>query len=388
MDASANDAWKACRVLIVDDVEHNRAMLGMTLQRAGLKDVAYAVDGQDGLAMIRQFRPDVVLLDVQMPTMDGLEMCRRLRDDPATAELPVIFQTALSGDDERVACFDAGGTDMVSKPINRREVFARIRNHLEKRLLIRELDAYRRRVAQELAQARALQIGLSPSRREIDAIEARLGLSISAAFDPSSEVGGDLWTIFDLGERRLGLFVADLTGHGVGAAMHAFRLHTLAHGSDAALKDDPAAFLSHMNRQLCALLPRGQFATARYAVLDLDAWTLRFASAGVPGPFLGDASGAQQLDTRGKFLSVSPRSAYETQEVALPDQGHLFIYSDALSDAESPEGGRVGESGVDAWRADALAEPRSERLAHVMRAVEEGGLRIVDDLTAIWIDWS
>ncbi|MEM6492697.1 MAG: response regulator, partial [Pseudomonadota bacterium] len=185
-------------MLIVDDVEDNRALLGMALKRAGLADVKFAKDGEEGLAMTYQLRPDLVLLDVQMPTMDGLEMCRRLRADPATAGLPVIFQTALSSDDERVACFEAGGTDMVAKPINRREVVARIRNHLEKRILFRDLDAFRRRIAQELAQARSLQIGLTPSRRALDAVEKRLDVSIQATFEPSSEVGGDLWTLFDL----------------------------------------------------------------------------------------------------------------------------------------------------------------------------------------------
>ena len=268
--ATANPSWTDCRVLIVDDVDHNRAVLGMALKRAGLKDLVFAVDGQEGLAMVNQTRPDLVLLDVQMPTMDGLEMCRTLRADPATAALPVIFQTALSGDDERVACFDAGGTDMVSKPINRREVIARVRNHLERRLLIRDLDAFRRRLAQELSQARSLQVGLAPSRRALNAVEARIDASIQTVFTPSSEVGGDVWTLFDLGPRRIGLFVADLTGHGVGAAMNAFRVHTLVTGAPDAARNDPATLLADLNAQLCPLMPRGQFATAFYGVLDLD----------------------------------------------------------------------------------------------------------------------
>jgi len=254
---AAEQAWTDCRVLIVDDVEHNRAVLGMALKRAGLTDLVFAGDGEEALAMVRQARPDLVLLDVQMPTMDGLEMCRTLRADPATSELPVIFQTALSGDDERVACFDAGGSDMVSKPINRREVIARIRNHLERRILIRDLDAFRRRIAQELAQARTLQVGLAPSRRVLNALEERIDASIEAAFTPSSEVGGDVWTLFDLGDRRIGVFVADLTGHGVGAAMNAFRVHTLVTGAPEATRGDPAATLTDLNAQLCALLPRG-----------------------------------------------------------------------------------------------------------------------------------
>jgi len=124
--------------------------------------------------------------------------------------------------------------------------------------------------------------------------------------------------------------------------------------------------------------------------LDLDTRRLAFAAAGQPGPFLGDASGAvTPLDTRGKFLGVSPRSTYETRTVALPDAGFLFVYSDALSDAASPEGGLVSEAGVgrrcEAAAADAV---RGARLAALLAAVESDQLDIVDDLTAVWIDWS
>lgn len=381
------EAWKGCRILIVDDNEDNRAMLAMVLRRAGLTRLEHAADGAEGLEAVYRARPDLILLDVQMPNMDGLEMCRRLREDAVNANLPVIFQTALSGADERVACFDAGGTDMVAKPINRREVLGRVRNHLEKRLLIRDLSAYRKRVAQELAQARSMQAALAPKPKWLAGVESRLGLSIQSRFTPSSEVGGDLWTMFDLGDRAIGMFIADLTGHGVGAAMNAFRVHAMAIALDAAVKRDPGLFLTELNAALAGLLPLGQFATAFYGVLDFDARLLRYARAGAPGPFLGAADGASMLDTRGHFLAVSKKATFATEQCALPERGYLFLYSDALSEAPDAEGASLGEAGVGARCAAAFAGPPGERVNAVLAEFDSGERRTEDDLTAVWIEW-
>lgn len=383
------DGWKASRILVVDDHEDNRAMLGMVLRRAGLTDIVFAENGREGLARVYDSRPDLILLDVQMPVMDGFEMCRALREDAANANLPVIFQTALSAADERVACFDAGGNDMVAKPLNRKEVLSRVRNHLEKRLLIRDLSAFQKRVETELAQARAMQAALAPKAATLDALAGRVGVSIQARFEPSSEVGGDLWTLFDLGERRIGLLLADLTGHGVGAAMNAFRLHAMASSLEG--RDEPGAYLTALNGALSGLLPLGQFATAFYGVLDLDAGALRFAAAGAPGPFLGgSADGPVMLDTRGAFLGVSAKARYESRVASLPAAGWLFAYSDALSEAAPPEGGDpLGEDGVGARCADIAADaPKAERLARMLAEIDSGARTTDDDLTAIWVDWT
>lgn len=134
------------RVLIVDDNEFNRKSLAVVVRRAGITEIAFAADGLEGLAMVERFKPDLVLLDVAMPNLDGLEMCRRLRADPAHAELPILFQTALDRDEEQVRCFEAGGSDFISKPIKPGECMARVRHQLERRKLFAELSSFRARV--------------------------------------------------------------------------------------------------------------------------------------------------------------------------------------------------------------------------------------------------
>jgi CheY-like chemotaxis protein/DNA-binding CsgD family transcriptional regulator len=120
---------EAALVLIVDDAPENLAMLHEALDQAGYC-VLVATDGPTALARVARLRPDVVLLDAMMPGMDGFETCRRLKADPQSAHIPVVFMTGLTDADHIVEGFRAGGVDYVTKPIKTNEMLARIATHL------------------------------------------------------------------------------------------------------------------------------------------------------------------------------------------------------------------------------------------------------------------
>ena len=117
-------------VLIVDDVPDNLAVLHDALDESGYT-VLVATNGEQALARAAQARPDVVLLDAVMPGLDGFEVARRLKADPATAHIPIIFMTGLTDTEHLVAALDAGGVDYVTKPIKPKEVLARMNVHLQ-----------------------------------------------------------------------------------------------------------------------------------------------------------------------------------------------------------------------------------------------------------------
>ncbi len=131
-------------VLVIDDQQANVRILGAMLTRAGY-EVVPAFSGADGLQLARTNRPDVVLLDMKMPQMDGFEVLARLREDTETADIPVIFLTADNERDNLVRAFAAGAIDYVTKPFVTEELLARVRTHID---LKRSRDALRR-VAQE-----------------------------------------------------------------------------------------------------------------------------------------------------------------------------------------------------------------------------------------------
>src|SRR6185436_4031866 len=127
-------------ILIVDDTPANLGVLVETLGAAGYR-LMVAEDGEEALAQTAQTQPDLILLDVMMPGIDGLETCRRLRARKATAEVPILFMTALNETADKVKAFAAGGVDYITKPIEHDEALARVRTHLALRRLHRELAA-------------------------------------------------------------------------------------------------------------------------------------------------------------------------------------------------------------------------------------------------------
>lgn len=116
-------------VLIVDDTPDNLALLSDALDAAGYR-VLVALDGASALERARRSQPDVILLDAMMPGMDGFETCRRLKASGETADIPVLFMTALTESEHVVEGFAAGGIDYVTKPIKPDEVLARVAAHL------------------------------------------------------------------------------------------------------------------------------------------------------------------------------------------------------------------------------------------------------------------
>lgn len=373
------------RVLIVDDNEFNRKSLALLIRRAGITNVEFAADGRQGLEKVERFKPDLVLLDVDMPNMDGLEMCRTLRAQPRHAELPILFQTALDRDEEQVRCFDAGGSDFISKPIKAGECIARVRHQLERRKLFIDLAAFRERVEKELKHAQAMQLSLLPEGRRLGEVEARYGLSIASHFETSSELGGDLWTVTPIDDGRIGFLIVDFAGHGITAAINTFRLHTLIERYPAE-RHDPAAWLTHLNLDLKDVLAVGQFATAFFGVLDTRADTLTFAAAGAPHPVLGTPGSLRALDSAGLLLGASRKAVYRNTTVDWPPGGFLFLYSDALIESRTVHGAAIGMEAVPSLVQDAVAARPDGPLAHILdRFYADMPRPLRDDLTAVWI---
>src|SRR5947209_19403838 len=126
------------RVLVVDDIPSNIKLLEARLA-AEYFEVVSASNGQDALARIAEQEPDIVLLDVMMPGMDGFEVCRRIKNNPKTAHIPVVMVTALDQTSDRVAGLDAGADDFLTKPVDDAALFARVRSLVRLKIMTDEL---------------------------------------------------------------------------------------------------------------------------------------------------------------------------------------------------------------------------------------------------------
>ncbi|MFM8322621.1 MAG: response regulator [Chloroflexota bacterium] len=175
-------------ILIVDDTLPNLQLLSAMLRRQGY-GVREAADGIQALQAANQFSPELILLDIRMPGMDGYEVCRRLKSDPRLQPVPVIFVSALDDQMDKVQGFAAGGVDYITKPFQVKEVLARVETHLTLRLLQRQLSEQNDRLQQEVAERLHFETALQQAN---EALEQRVAERTAALLQANLELSGEL----------------------------------------------------------------------------------------------------------------------------------------------------------------------------------------------------
>lgn len=375
-----------CRILVVEDNAANRMVLEAFLNAAGFENLEFAEDGLIGLEKVGTFNPDLVILDIRMPNLDGYGFLERLRADDRYGDLPVLVQTAFTDPEQRNKAFLAGGTDLTTKPINAVEFISRVNIHLENRVMLRNLRDYRFRLENELNAAQKMQEALLPQPERLQDLKETLGLEIESYFEPSSELGGDFWDIQSIDENRIGIAMADFSGHGVNSALNTFRLHTLMDIAEIPA-GDPAKYLQTLNEKLIKLIPRGQFATMFYGIVDVKSNSLTYSAAASPSPIVGTSDGFELYETSGMPLGISTRACYENRVVDFPSGSFLFLYSDALTETVGIDTPMLDEDGLFELVNQALKGAMEKHpFGHIL---DEFGDRVArplpDDLTAVWL---
>ncbi|KZB69791.1 SpoIIE family protein phosphatase [Thalassospira sp. MCCC 1A02491] len=348
-------------ILIADDTMLSREIIASYLRSDGFTNLVFAKDGEDALDQVKIHNPDLIILDIIMPKLDGYGVCKAIRANPDYAETPIIAQTALEENEGRTRIFDDGATDLILKPLNKAELIARTRIHLENRLLVKQLQAYQERTRSELTMARDMQENLNPTPENYRGTGIDYGLRISATFQMSSELGGDMWGLMPIDEHRLGVYIVDFAGHGLGAALNTFRLHSLI-WSDQLHDREPGEYLENLNRHLKGLLPIGQYATMLYGIIDRVESKFTYASAACTSPVLGNSltGQARYLDGSGVPLGVVRNARYETREVPFTGANFLLLYSDALIETTLDDGQFLSEEKLLSMLRETIIESKSE----------------------------
>lgn len=377
----------SCRVLVIDDSPQVRHLVGSYLERAGIRNVFCAASGIEGLEMADRHQPDLVILDVMMDGaggVDGFELCRRLRLSERHRHLAILVQTASETAEDRIAVFRSGATDLLIKPILGAELVARVRAHLENRLLIQELEDFRTSMTADLDLARGMQAALMPKADVAGRLAAAAGFRAETHFQPSAILGGDLWTLQALDETRIGVGMVDFSGHGVAAALNVFRLHSLATRIPLSHRLHPSVYLGELNRYLTPQLPRHQFATMVYAVIDSRSETMTYAGAGAPGPLLAAGDAVHELDTAGLPLGIRADAIYQDHRIAFPEGASLLLYSDALVETPDRTGATLDSARLKAMVARCHRE-KGLPLTALLASFGQDRAPLEDDLTLLWL---
>jgi sigma-B regulation protein RsbU (phosphoserine phosphatase) len=376
------------KILVVDDLRSSRMLIGAILNSAGFGEVSYAADGVEALEMFAEVEPDILILDLVMPRLDGYGVCRKVREDFG-GEVPILIQSGVQEAAQRARAFDVGASDVVTKPINAAELVSRVCLHLERQRLVLSLRRYQRRMEDELRTAEAMQLDLLRSDQEVDMIAGSRGVSIQSHYQASNRLGGDLWDIFPIDEDCFALFLVDFSGHGVTAAINAFRLHMLVDAT-VETRRSPADWLAHIGSNLYRILPVQHFATAFYGVYDRRTRRLEFATAASPEAVVLKANGGGEiLPTDGMLLGCSDTATYETRSVELEPGDRILLYSDALvENFEQPEQSLTPQQLAEHARAVTDDAPRRgvcDRL--IKRVFGDDAENVNDDLTLIYLEF-
>lgn len=324
-------------ILIVDDEVPNLQLLTQLLSEAGYQ-VRPSTSPRLALKSALAKPPNLILLDVKMPEMNGFELCRRLKSNAATKDIPVIFLSSLRDTGDKVRGLQLGALDYVSKPFQPKEVIARVDTHLTIHRLRREVQNQRDQLEHELEVVSEVQRRLLPKR--LPKIE---GLNLAVHYETSRYAGGDYYDIIEITDNQWGIMVADAEGHSSPAAVLMAMTCSLLH-SYSEPPTDPAKVLTYINRTLCKLA-EPSFVTALYAVFDANLRTLRFARAGHPPPMIFRHDENKSLELAGEAIyamGIQPYDHVPVEETRLGSGDRVLLYTDGVTERFDIEGNIYG----------------------------------------------
>ena len=317
-------------ILIVDDVPANLRLLSQILTEEGYH-VRPVPDGPLAVAAAQAEPPDLILLDIRMPEMDGYDVCEQIKLDARTRDVPIIFISALDATQDKVRAFRVGGVDYVTKPFQAAEVLARVETHLSLRALQKQLQDQNETMARELALAGEIQASFLPS-----SLPELPGWQLSAAFQPAGQAAGDFYDLIPLPGGCLGIVMADVAGKGAGAALYMALSCTLIRTYADDYPTAPDLVLAAANRRILKDTSAGQFVTVFYGILDPATGRLVYSNAGHCPALLfcsRDDHEPHGLIRTGMPLGVFADATWELEAVQLGPGDLLVLYTDGITEA-------------------------------------------------------
>ena len=352
------------RVLIVDDAPANVDMLVNALR--GEHQLSVALDGAGALRTIEKVPPDLVLLDIMMPGLDGYEVCGRLRASPKTRDIPVMFLSSLEDAKDKAKGFEAGGNDYLVKPFEMIEVKARVRSLLRAKAYA---DAVKEKIAYDLRIAKEIQMGILPA--DIATVAASGGIEAHAVLHPAQEVGGDLYELLRTPQGNLVTVIGDVSGKGIPAALFMAVTTTLVRGFGTSAKQ-PAELLRLVSDALTVNNPRNMFVTLFCAIYHQENGQFTYASAGHPPPVLIRSGQVQFLPIEPDLAAgIIPGISPASQSIELQIGDTVVLYTDGVTEAFDVEGQLYGEARLLEELARTDNRSAGETTAALLKSVRE-----------------
>lgn len=325
-------------ILIADDNETDRMILRTIVRKEG-HQVLMAADGKEAISVFKENRPDLILLDVIMPELDGFEVARQVRVILKDDYVPIVFLTSLQDAESLARCLESGGDDFLSKPYNRIILKAKIKAFGRMRMMHLKLQEHNRQMLIEQQVAKTIFDNVAHS--------GCLDLAnISHSLSPLSVFNGD--TV--LAERKpdggIHLFLGDFTGHGLPAAIGAMPLAEIFYGMTAK-GFSMGEVLREINSRLKGILPVGVFCCGCFVELDFYEKKAKVWMGGLPDIVCYRAADATLETLSSTSLPLGVLGVHDFQpaikELAMEDGDELFVWSDGIIEARDASGELFGE---------------------------------------------
>jgi serine phosphatase RsbU (regulator of sigma subunit) len=369
-------------ILIVDDNPANVEILQMRLA-ANNYEIITASDGEEGLTKARNKQPDLILLDIMMPKIDGLEVCRRLKGDPSLPFMPIIMVTAKADSKDVVAGLEAGGDEYLTKPVDHAALVARVKSMLRIKSLHDKVIEQSAQLKIQLKTATKIQSLFWPDIPELEG-----GGHIWALSIPASYVGGDLYDVIPLPDESLLAYVADVSDKGVPAALIMAALSTKIR-SEARIQNEVERLLETVNNSMHSLISEeGFFATIVFVRYWSHSGKIQFTIAGHLQPLWIVESGIGNLpQVNGISLGVKQDVKYEKKEFFLSPGESVLLFTDGVIEAENKDNEMFGNDRLVRYMEDTRGPPWGKGLLDEIRCWR-GDTKANDDLTIleIWRD--
>jgi len=377
------------KILIVDDEPKNVKLLEAFLIPGG-HQVIKASNGEEALQQVQQEKPDLILLDVMMPMMDGYEVLKHLKANGRWRDVPVIMISALDDIKSVVRCIERGAEDYLPKPFEPMLLRARVNACLEKKRLRDQAREYSDLLERELQSARDIQMSMVPTI--FPPPEPTRPVEIFATLEPARQVGGDLYDFFYTDEGQLCFLIGDVSDKGAPAALFMARTKTLVRLVATLLRalagrpPTPDQIMARVNDELCLDNSMQMFVTLFLGVLDPMSGELQWCNAGHLVPYVLGRNGIKPLETTQDMpLGIRTSIGYDSTGWTLSTGDCLFLFTDGITEAMDSEGKLFGKERLEETLQAVVREDPSKIVTAVIEKMSEftDGAPQSDDIAAM-----
>jgi phosphoserine phosphatase RsbU/P len=394
------------QILIAEDDPVSRKILETSFKKWGY-DVVVACDGLEALDMVEKHTPSFAILDWMMPGADGIDVCRRIREIASDKYTYVILLTARGTNEDMTMGLEAGADDYVIKPFDPNELKFRFRvgerilalqDHLIKQLY--QISSANEKMKDDLVAASKIQKSMLPQN-----LPENKHVKIDFEIIPCEEVGGDMLNVFQLDDNHMGIWVFDVAGHGVAAAMYAVMLGRFLSHSNYGTSQikrvtniapyyelvSPSDVVSYLNKQFCIDNKDKDsiFTTLIYGILDTERNVFSYVNAGHPKPLLMRENDCVIIPCEGNLpIGIMENTEYTLNETHLIAGDKLFFYTDGIFESMDSSNTPFGMKRMISFLETQKQIPMSQSLKSLVESVIEWGKDSIkkDDITMLGIE--